>query len=218
MLSPKIKRSIQDLRYLLDRGYPRDSAVEFVSDHYQLELDDRHLLARCVFSRDEVQDHRKRLIDSSDVRDFEIGIDGYNVLITIESILKGERIVRCDDGFVRDLQAIFGKYKMSEFTDKAVIKIIKALKEMEPGRVVWLFDKQVSKSGELAGYTRRELDRMGLEGDAKTTVGTDAKVWKFEVSATSDRVVIERSERVLDIPFEFLEGKEENLIDLTEIQ
>lgn len=217
MLSTETKRAVQNLRYLLNQGYPRDSSVEFVSNHYQLELDERHLLARCVFSEDEVRDHRKRLMKRSEVGGCSIGIDGYNVLITVESILNGERVVKCDDGFVRDLEAIFGKYKMSESTDYALKKILQALKEMEPEEVVLFFDKQVSKSGELAGFARRQLEEVGLEGDARTTVGTDAKVWQFEVSASSDRVVIERSEQVLDIPAEFLSGREENLVDLSEV-
>lgn len=217
MLSVEIKEAIEDLRYLLNRGYPRSSAVEFVSDHYQLELDDRHLLARCVFSNDEIQEHQDHMIDHSEVSGRSIGIDGYNVLITIESILNGERIVKCDDGFIRDLQAIFGKYKMSQTTEQALSLIIQTLKEINPEKVVLLFDKQVSKSGELAGLARRRLDGIGLEGNARTTVGTDAKVWKYEVSASSDRVVINRSNRVLDIPALILKKKESNLVDLTKI-
>lgn len=191
--------------------------MEFVSDHYQLELDERHLLARCVFSDDEVRDHQKSFMKSSEVEGCKVGVDGYNVLITVESALNGRRIVRCDDGFVRDLRAIFGKYKMSSSTERAIAEILRALKKMNPDEVVLLFDKQVSKSGELAGFVRRQLDKMELEGDARTTVGTDAKVWKFEVSASSDRVVIEKSDRVLDIPSSFLEENDVNLIDLTKI-
>lgn len=217
MLSDKLERAIHDLRYLLDRGYPRSSAVEYVSDHYQLKLDDRHLLARCVFSKEEIRDHSQRLIETSKVKDRSIGVDGYNVLITIESIMKGGEVVRCDDGFVRDLEAIFGKYNMTISTEKAVLEILKILKDMEPEEVTFLFDKQVSKSGELAGLTRHQLERIGLSGDARTVVGTDAEVWGFEISASSDRVIIERSEEVLDIPSKFLENKKAKLIDLTEV-
>lgn len=40
----KIESVVQDLRYLLDQGYPRGSAVNFVSNHYRLPLRSRHML------------------------------------------------------------------------------------------------------------------------------------------------------------------------------
>lgn len=212
-----MKKAVHDLRYLLNQGYPRDSAVEFVSDHYQLELDNRHLLARCIFSKDEIRDHERRLIKPSEAEDKKLGIDGYNVLITVESILGGDRVVRCDDGVVRDLQAIFGKYKMTESTDEALIEIIHLLEKMDPEQIIFHFDKQVSKSGELAGFARRQIDKNDLKGDARTTVGTDAKVWEYEVSASSDRVIIERSEKILDIPLEFLKRREINFLDMKNV-
>lgn len=217
MLDEETKKAVHDLRDLLNRGYPRDSSVEFVSDHYLLELEKRHLLTRCVFSKEEIQDHRKRLVDRKSVEGKTVGIDGYNVLITVESILDGEQVIRCDDGFVRDLQAIFGKYKMFEGTEESLSEILTTLKEMEPGKVVLFFDKQVSKSGELAKFAREMLDEIGMEGSAKTVAGTDAEVWRSEVSASSDRVIIERSKKMLDIPAEVLNRKEANLIDLSQV-
>ncbi len=217
MLSQDMKKAVHDLRYLLNRDYPRDSAVEFVSNHYELELDKRHLLTRCVFSKEEVQSHRLKLVESSEIEDRSVGVDGYNVLITVESILSGDGVIRCDDGIVRDLQAIFGSYKMNELTEEAIKIILKLLDEMNPGEVFLFFDKQVSKSGELAGFTRRELKKQDLSGDAQTVEGVDKTVWEHEVSASSDRIIIERSERVLDIPMELLGKRNENYLDLTKI-
>lgn len=217
MLSPEVKDAVKDLRYLLNQGYPRDSSVEFVSDHHQLGLQKRHLLARCVFSEDEAQEHKKRLITKSEAEGKSIGIDGYNVLITVESILEGERIVNCDDGFVRDLQAIFGKYKMSDNTENALTKILQILETINPKEAVFLFDKQVSKSGELAGLVRRKIDKFDFQGNAQTTVGTDAEVWAFEVAASSDRVIIEKSDMVLDLPAIFLIKEGADFVDMSEI-
>lgn len=217
MLSQDMKEAVHDLRYLLNRDYPRDSAVEFVSDHYELELDKRHLLTRCVFSKEEVRSHRLKLVESSEIEGRIVGVDGYNVLITVESILSGDGVIRCDDGIVRDLQAIFGSYKMNELTEEAIKIILKLLDEMNPCEVFLFFDKQVSKSGELAGFTRRELKKQNLSGDAQTVEGVDKTVWEHEVSASSDRIIIERSERVLDIPMELLRKRKENYLDLTKI-
>ncbi|KXB04783.1 hypothetical protein AKJ48_01445 [candidate division MSBL1 archaeon SCGC-AAA261O19] len=217
MLSPEVRKSIKNLRYLLNQGYPRSSAVEFVSNHYRLELDQRHLLARCVFSKEEATDHQDRGIDVGEVRNRRLGVDGYNVLISVESILGGEQVVKCDDGFIRDLQAIFGKYKMSDVTEKAIDEILNVVDEANPKEVAFFYDKQVSRSGELAGMTRGKLEGRALNGDAKTTVGTDADVRDFEVVASSDRAIIKKSDRVWDVSAEILKHKEANLLDLTKI-
>lgn len=215
MVDSKLKEAIHDLRYLLNQGYPRDSAVEFVSDHHLLKIDDRHLLTRCIFSKKEITDHSRRKINFDEACDKEIGIDGYNVLITVESILRGDRVIKCDDGFIRDLQAIFGKYSITDATNNALLEILEKFREIKPQKIFFFFDEQVSKSGELAGFVRRELDKIGIDGDAQTAKGTDAKVWDHEISASSDRVIIERSERILDIPEAILEDREANLMDLT---
>ncbi len=59
-------------------------------------------------------------------------------------------MIRCDDGLVRDLQAVFGKYKMDENTEDGLEKILDVLELIDPGKFVMFFDKQVSKSGELS--------------------------------------------------------------------
>lgn len=217
MIHSETREAIRDLRYLLDQNYPRTSSVEFVSDHYQLEPDQRHLLARCVFSKQEKADHQERLVGSSEVRGRKLGVDGYNVLITAESILEGKRVVICDDGFVRDLRAIFGKYKMSEATERALDRLLRAVVKSNPQKVVLFFDKQVSRSGELAGMARGKLDDMGIKGSARTTVGTDMEVRDFEIVSSSDRGIIKKSQEVWDIPMEILRREKAEVLDLTEI-
>lgn len=217
MLTEDVEEAVKDVRYLLERGFPRSSAVDFVSDHYELELEKRHLLTRCVFSESEAKKHQEKLIEGSEIEGRKLGVDGYNVLITVESILKGEKIIKCDDGVVRDLQAIFGKYKMSDWTEKALDKILRTVKKLGPEKVNLFFDKQVSKSGELAGLVRRKINNLDLRGNAQAIGGVDKKVWESEVSASSDRIIIERSQRTFDIPAEFLKTENANFVDLTKI-
>lgn len=217
MLSENLRRAVYDVRYLLNREYPRDSVVELVSDHYQLESDKRHLLTRCVFSKKETKTHQSRLVKFLRIEDKELGVDGYNVLITVESILKGDRVIKCDDGIIRDLQAIFGKYKMNDYTEEAVEKILEIISEVSPRKFALFFDKQVSKSGELAGFIRRKIEEKGLSGDAQAIGGVDKSVWEFEISASSDRVIIEKGEKIVDIPKELLKRRQENYLDLTKV-
>jgi hypothetical protein len=213
----EVEKAVHDLRYLLDRGYPRDSAVNFVSNHYRLPLSERHLLARCVFSKQEAAEHRRKIVDARMVRGRSLSVDGYNVIITLESILTGKKVVRCDDGFVRDLRAIFGKYRTSRATEGAIEEVLKVVAKARPRKVAVFFDKQVSKSGELSGKVRHGLRELGLKGDSRAMGGVDFRLRGFDVVASSDRAVIKRAKAVWDIPAELLGRKKANVLDLTYI-
>jgi hypothetical protein len=214
IVSNRLQNAIHDLRYLLDHGYPRDSAMTFVANHYRLALEQRHLLARCVFSKGEVAELRRKAVKTSALRGKRMGVDGYNTLITLESILTCKQVVRCDDGYIRDLRAIFGKYKLSQATDHALAELLEILRRARPRDVVVLFDKQVSRSGELAGATRRGLKKFGLKGNSRATSGVDFKLRAFDVVASSDRAIIWRAKAVWDIPAELLKRKKANILDL----
>ncbi len=213
----KLARVVNDLRYLLDHGYPRDSTVDFVSNHYRLPLRERHLIARCVFSKREAVEHRQKIVRAGTVRGKSLGIDGYNVIITLESILTGKQVVCCDDGFLRDLRAIFGKYRTSRATEGAIEEVLKVVAKAKPREVAVFFDKQVSKSGELAGKVRRGLRELGLKGDSRAVGGVDFRLRGFDVVASSDRAVIKRAKAVWDIPAELLKRKKANILDLTQL-
>jgi hypothetical protein len=214
-ISKRVINAVHDFRYLLNRGYPPDSALNFISNHYRLLLAQRHLLARCVFSRDEIARHQRKKIGTKQVRGKELGVDGYNVLITAESILMEKSVVRCDDGFVRDLRAIFGKYKSSRTTERAIEEILKTVVKARPSRVVVFFDKQVSRSGELAARVRHGIGKHGLKGDSRAADAVDFKLHAFDVVATSDRGIIRQSKAVWDISAELLKGEKASILDLT---
>ena len=213
----KISDAVRDLRYLLNQGYPRDSAVNFVANHYRLPLNQRHLLARCVFSKLEIAEHRRKAIRTSVVRGKRLGVDGYNVLITFESILTHKQVVRCDDGYVRDLRAIFGKYRTSSATTRALTELLQIILGAKPSHVELLFDKQVSRSGELAGMVRQLLEQVGLKGDAQATGEVDFKLRSFDVVASSDRAIIGRAKAIWDIPAELLKRKKADVLDSTKL-
>ncbi len=97
MVKTGLEDAIHDLRYLLNQGYPRDSAIEFVSDHYLLESDDRHLLTRCVFSKEEIADHRCRKVGFDEVEESvsrEVKIDsGLLAGSVVESLVWSDVVV-----------------------------------------------------------------------------------------------------------------------------
>ncbi|MFC1786572.1 DUF434 domain-containing protein [Halobacteriota archaeon] len=101
-----LENPARDVRFLLDRGYPSTSAVRFVSNHYKLSLSERYLITRAVLPSSIAQKRRDKIIACDEMKGLEVIIDGYNVLITTESVLDQE-IVLCDDDFIRDIKGVF---------------------------------------------------------------------------------------------------------------
>ncbi|MDH7597191.1 MAG: DUF434 domain-containing protein [Methanothrix sp.] len=190
-----------DLRYLLNRGYPPGPAVRFVADHYRIDKDYRNILARAVLSEDVASSRRLKAISLEDLRGRGLHIDGYNVLITVESIISGEDIFLCDDGFIRDMRCIFRKYRRSEATDEAVQLMIDTISRARPSEILLLLDKQISRSGELASDIGEAFSAAGIPGTARTARDVDRALKSSSaVVATSDGIIIDRVSSALDIP------------------
>lgn len=197
----ELKDAICDLRFLLERGYNRKSAVTYVSNKYRLGLRRRNLLLRAVYPRQEAEEHRRKLVRAEEIREEEVIIDGYNVLITVENALKKNTLILCDDGYVRDISATYGKHKISEHTSIALDKIMEFLRDSSSRRVTFIFDSQVSHSGELCRIVREKLRKHGLIGEALTSARADrALKKKSKIISTSDTAIIKKAAMVIDIP------------------
>jgi hypothetical protein len=203
---PIIQEAKKDFYYLLNRGFPRTGALTFVGNHYLLDQMQRNYLNRTVFSQEKIESRKRKLVLLSDVKDKNILIDGYNVLITVESICNEENLmVSCDDGVTRDVKAVFGKYKESQTTREALNSIISLLKIFKPEKVLFLYDSPVSLSGELARTTKEILKSQEVPGDAQTADNVDSELVQLSrklegVVATSDGIIMDKVDLVLDIP------------------
>jgi hypothetical protein len=130
-------------------------------------------------------------------------VDGYNVLITTESLLEGRPVYLCDDGFLRDTRGFFMSHKVSQIELRAISEVFNLLAQAGPSRVEVLLDQQISRSGELAKEIRCLMAKLGLPGEAKTARDVDhkLKVCGFIV-ASSDGNVIDAAHSVIDLPRE----------------
>ena len=196
-----MKDAICDLRYLLERGYRRSTALRVVGDRYRLTKEERNLLLRCVYARAEAEMHRRKLLSADDVRGRRLVVDGYNVLITVESWLRGRACVACDDGVVRDVSGVYGKHRFVKgVTDAAIDRILGALKRLSPEAVSFIFDSMVSFSGRLCAYINTRAEDLGMSVEARTSRSPDAELLICKgVVCTSDMAVISRAPRVFDL-------------------
>lgn len=203
----KLQEAAYDLRFLLNRGYRKKGALQFVANKYVLDKHERNYLARSVFSHAKSKSRKEKIVDISKIKDQFLLVDGYNVLITVESIYREDynSIILCDDMILRDLNAVFGKYKFSEITEKALDTIMSLLVKHNPSYVNFFFDSPVSFSGKLANLTEKFIDDYKLQGSANLSNNVDYEIIKLSkmekgIVATSDSIIIDKVDRVVDIP------------------
>lgn len=163
---PALKQAAGDARYLLANGYPRERVLSLVGDRYALEAENRHVLRRGVFAPAEAQARRGRLLSLPKLAGKMVGVDGHNVLITLETALRGGRLVLADDGVVRDIAAMGRNHRPDAGTLKAAGLMIEALVEARAKGALIRLEARLPKSGELAENLRRLLAEKNLAGDA----------------------------------------------------
>ncbi len=192
-----LAEAYRDLKYLLNRGYRKKYALDFVANHYRLTLEERHLLARCVFPDSWLEEVRRKLLQPEDLKGAELAVDGFNVLITLESLMEGKGIL-CEDGLVRDLK-YQGKYRPSEKTGELLLKTARTLKELEIGGVVFIYGRNNPRSGLVAATTREALKLVGVQGEVILVKSPDFELKKFKAVATADTAVVEKASGVFDL-------------------
>ncbi|HDD31464.1 MAG TPA: DUF434 domain-containing protein, partial [Thermococcus litoralis] len=187
----------EDLKYLLNRGYRKKYALEFVANHYRLTKDERYLLARCVFSDEWVTEVKRKLLRPEELRGRVLGIDGFNVLITLESLLEG-RAILCEDGLVRDLK-YQGKYKLNERTEWLLGDLARALRGLDVEKVVFFYDSAVPRSGEVKRLTEKVLLWESVNSEVRLVKSPDFELKAFETVATADIGIISKVPHVFDL-------------------
>ncbi len=175
------------------------------------------LLYRCIYSDREARRHKSKLITPNDVQGKYLAIDGYNTLITVESILKDKLVILCDDGLVRDISEVHNKYKSSKWTIRALETMARILSNFKVKEAKVFFDRQISRSGELAALTRNIFNEAKIIGDAETYKKSDVHTLKWsKYVATSDAVIINKAKGIFDIPANIIKKKSKNFLDTTE--
>ena len=187
----------------MDRGYPSGPAIRFVSDHHRLPREDRFVLARVAVPSTVAASRKGKRISARELSGRTVAVDGYNVLITAESLLSGIPVYLCDDGFLRDTRGVFRRFRPSDETVLALVEIITILKESGVSRAEFVLDQQISRSGELAAQIREMMADLDLPGSAKTAKDADRRL-KLAASpvATADGAIIDAASEAVDIPAE----------------
>lgn len=149
---PALRAATDDLCWLLGRGYGVDSALQLVGNRYRLNKRQRTAVGRCAAAPQAVAARKEREVPLSGINGRTVAIDGFNLLILLESAGGGSIVLRGRDGALRDLASVHGTYKHVRQTIPALVRTGKALRSA--AAVTWYFDAPVSNSGRLKTMLR----------------------------------------------------------------
>jgi hypothetical protein len=149
---PRLAAAVSDLSWLLTRGYAGPSSLKLVGDRYRLAERQRVAVLRSACSDESLA--RRRANHLGTLRGRRLRIDGFNLILTLESALGGGVILEGRDGCFRDLASVHGTYRRVEETQPALELATRWLGEWDVGPCTWYLDAPVSNSGRLAAMIR----------------------------------------------------------------
>lgn len=146
-----LRAATADLSWLLSRGYAEPSSLKLVGDRHRLVERQRVAVLRSACSDDALARRAARRVDAP------LGplrIDGFNLLLTLESALGGGVVLAGRDGCYRDLASVHGTYRRVAETGPALDLARRLLDGWGIGPCTWFLDAPVSNSGRLAAMIR----------------------------------------------------------------
>ena len=178
---PRLRTAVSEFSWLLSRGYAEPSGLKIVGDRHDLTVRQRMAVRRSSCATQALRRRRETLIDLGGASTSGLLVDGYNLLITIESALAGGVLIVGLDGCCRDLASVHGTYRKVQETLPALTLIAAHCASRGVTRIDWYLDKPVSNSGRLRALIQSEI-------------GPGAPGWSIHVVSSPDRALIE-SER-----------------------
>jgi len=190
-----------EYKYLREKGYPEKATLKLVGDRHRLTRVQRNSMFRGIVVDAVAGPRRRKIVLPADVQGSSLGIDWYNVLITLESYLRGSLIFISDDGIVRDSSETHGSYRRSELTVRAFREIAGELKIMAPSRIDIFLDAPIAFSGLMAEEVRLMMGEIPCPAEVSVAHSADYPLKGYEgIVATSDSVILDSAERIVDLP------------------
>ena len=191
---PALRAAVRDLTYLRQRGYALPGALKLVGDRHALRERQRVAIRRATSEAEGAAARAPRRVPSGASAPGALHLDGFNVVITCETALRGGVLVRTLDGGVRDLAGVHGSYRPSEVTDRALALLAAQLDRREWSRVptTWWLDAPVSNTGRLAARIREAAGARPWQVEVVPDPDAVLKeVPKDEVVVSADAVVLD---------------------------
>lgn len=195
-----LRNAVADYSFLLGRDYPESAALELVGNRFELTARQRTAVWRSACSDAARIAREARRVPLESVRGRTLAIDGYNLLITIESALSGGVLLRGRDGPIRDLASIHGTYRSVEETRPAIQLAGMFLADHEVLAARWLLDAPISNSGRLAARLQDEAEKAGWSWEVAVVPDPDRElVATRAIVVSSDRQILDGCANWVDL-------------------
>lgn len=191
---PALRAAIADMQWLFERAYTDKAVLKLVGDRYRLRERQRRALARSCCTPAQAADRHSRCLTIAEVPATGLWVDGFNLLILLESALAGGFIFRGLDGCLRDLASVHGNYRQVEETEAALLLIARALPTLP---LYWLFDRPVSNSGRLKTliYDLASSRHLNWQADLADNVDHELLNQSVFPVVSTDRLILDRAEQ-----------------------
>lgn len=215
----KLKDAVEDLSYLLGRGYAQKSALALIGNRYKLNVRQQKAVQGMAASYEQVLKRKERSLRPGELENLEVVIDGFNVLILLESFLSGAYLFKGVDGFYRDLSSVHGSYKKVSQTAGAIELTGEFYEKTKIKSLHWYFDKPVSNSGKLKQLLEAFAGQKGYDWKVSLTFQTDADIVnEARIAISSDAWILDNSEKNFNLIGYVIENtRTSNVIDLAVI-
>lgn len=143
-----------------------------------------------------IQVREGALVEASSLAGSTIAIDGFNLLILLESALSGAFVFKGQDGCYRDISSVHGSYKRVVKTEEAILMVGQKLQQLNVNQVNWYFDSPVSNSGRLKTRLMELAAEHGFPWVVELVLNPDTLLVKSkDIVVTSDSWILDHCER-----------------------
>lgn len=193
---PVFRTAVHDCGWLLDRGYAEKSITQLVGNRYRLNARQRLAIQRVCASSTAVARRKRSEVDRAALQRATVQIDGFNLLILLESALAGGYVFIGRDGTWKDVASVHGTYKHVAQTEIALQLVGQYLQAAGVAKVHWYFDQPVSNSGRLKTRLRELATVHDWPWTVELVYNPDKAVAQAPgITVSSDSWVLDHSER-----------------------
>ena len=214
---PKLAAALKDYAWLLSNGYTPNASMKLVGDRFKLVDRQRLLVTRCTCSDSQRENRLASELHSSELVGQTLHIDGFNVLITLESALSNGFVFEGVDGCFRDMASIHGTYRRVSETRSAIELVGECLSSLGVAKTHWWLDQPVSNSGRLMCLIDEIAAQRGWSWESELSKSPDYELkQRNEITATADGIILDAVDRWFNLAKHIIEQKipEARLISL----
>ena len=188
----RLKVAVEEIIWLLNRGYHIKSILELVGGRYQFSSRQRIALQRSVCTDEQLENRVNKELKSIELKDRSIYIDGFILIILLEVAFSSGLLIKCRDGAIRDLAGLRGTYRLIDKTDIVLNLLGKVFYDLKVNNVIFYLDSPVSNSGKLKSRILEVSEKWTTEINVEIVQNPDTILEKMDFVISSDSIILDK--------------------------